>query len=97
MQLEPYEGKEPYIFVSYSHQNMDMIRPVLEEFERASYRYWFDEGIALGDDWTDKIGSRVLDCSVFIVFISKNSTFCYLHDIGNITIQGGADFCQGFH
>ena len=44
-----YEGKEPYIFVSYAHANADVVTPILDQLHNAGYRFWFDEGIYSGD------------------------------------------------
>ena len=46
----PYEGKEPYIFISYAHKDSDRVFPILEELDRRGYRVWYDDGIAPGSE-----------------------------------------------
>ncbi|MBR3638779.1 MAG: toll/interleukin-1 receptor domain-containing protein [Lachnospiraceae bacterium] len=44
----PYEGKENYIFVSYSHMDMDRVMPVVRQWMENGYRVWYDDGISPG-------------------------------------------------
>lgn len=69
----PYKGKKPYVFVSYSHHDKDMVIPILEELRKKGCRIWFDEGITAGDMWIHTIATKVDNCSQFIVFSSQNS------------------------
>ena len=43
--FNPYEGKEKYIFISYSHSDSEIIIPILEELNSNGYRIWYDDGI----------------------------------------------------
>ena len=70
----PYEGKEPYIFVSYCHKDRAQIYPVLEQMALDSYRIWYDDGNHAGDDWLDNIENRLEDCKAVVAFISENSS-----------------------
>lgn len=47
--FKPYEGDEKYIFISYSHQNGDIVAPILEKLNSEGLRIWYDEGIEWGD------------------------------------------------
>jgi len=68
-----YHGDEPYIFVSYSHQDKAIVYPELMRLHEAGYRIWYDEGIVPGEDWTENIETALLGCSLFIVFLSSNA------------------------
>lgn len=38
-QMTPYEGEEDYIFISYSHQDMDLVLPVLQYLQENGVRF----------------------------------------------------------
>ncbi len=68
-----YEGKQPYIFVSYAHKDSDRVFPVLEELDRRGYRVWYDDGIAPGSEWPENIAQHLDGCAVTLAFISPAS------------------------
>ncbi|MBR4878481.1 MAG: toll/interleukin-1 receptor domain-containing protein [Clostridia bacterium] len=68
----PYRGKEPYIFISYSHKDSRKVWPVIEQMQADGYRVWYDEGIDPGTEWDENIAAHVTGCDYFIAFISKN-------------------------
>ena len=67
-----YEGKEPYIFISYSHKESDIIIPIIERLQADGYRVWYDDGIIPGTEWPETIAQHLNDSSVFICFISPS-------------------------
>lgn len=69
----PYEGKKPYIFISYAHKDSHLVFPILEELDRRGYRIWYDDGIAPGSEWPENIAQHLDGCSVTMAFISPNS------------------------
>ena len=71
--FEAYHGKEPYIFVSYAHKDKALVYPELVRLHEAGYRIWYDEGIVPGEDFTANIANALLECCVFIVWISSNA------------------------
>lgn len=71
--LKVYNGKEPYIFVSYAHKDSDRVLPAIEALQHAGYRIWFDLGIEAGTEWSNNIAAHLRDCATFIVFVTANS------------------------
>lgn len=71
--LTPYEGKKPYIFVSYAHKDSPLVFPILEELDRRGYRVWYDDGIVPGSEWPENIAQHLDGCSLTLAFISPNS------------------------
>lgn len=67
-----YDGNEPYIFVSYSHEDKDIVYTIIKKFQESGYRVWFDEGIKHGNDWRAYIENRISFCECFVAMISKN-------------------------
>ena len=68
-----YEGKEPYVFASYSHKDMDRVKPIIAKLKQNMCRIWYDEGLNPGESWNDSIAEHLKNCSQFVVFISPDS------------------------
>lgn len=68
-----YEGREPYIFVSYSHRDSGTVLPVVSGLYEDRYRVWYDEGIAPGSEWPHNIAVHLEHAAVVAAFISDNS------------------------
>ena len=71
--ITPYEGKEPYIFISYCHNDQSVVFPLLEMMDRAGFRVWYDGGIQWGEKWPDSIEKHLSGCEVCMAFCSKDS------------------------
>ena len=69
----PYEGRDPYIFFSYSHKDSDRVYPLLEQMVRDGYRVWYDDGNHPGDDWLENIGQHLNNCHLCLAMMSQNS------------------------
>lgn len=70
----PYEGKEPYIFVSYCHADKERIYPLIEQMSLDGYRAWYDVGNQPGLNWMLNIEEHLEKCKTVIAFISKSSS-----------------------
>ena len=68
--FEAYEGEDPYLFISYSHQDAHFVYPEITQLRDAGYNIWYDEGVAASNEWPEEIANAVLGCSVFVCFIS---------------------------
>ena len=68
-----YEGKEPYIFVSYAHKNSEKVMPIINSLFNDKYRVWYDEGIAPGSEWPKNIEDHLKQATMVVVFVSKQS------------------------
>ena len=71
--IPAYEGREPYIFVSYAHKNSNMVMPIIDSLYNDKYRVWYDEGIAPGSEWPKNIEDHLKAAAAVLVFISKES------------------------
>ena len=72
--FEAYEGEDPYLFISYSHQDAHLVYPEINQLRNAGYNIWYDEGVAASNEWPEEIANAVLGCSVFLSFISPRAT-----------------------
>lgn len=66
-----YEGKENYIFISYSHANNDIVLPFIKRLQADGHRVWYDDGINPGSEWPETIAQHLNDCAVFVALISN--------------------------
>ena len=74
-----YEGKEPYIFVSYAHKDSEKVVPVVQALKDAGFRVWYDEGLVQGENYHEDIAEHIALCTTALVFLSSasaNSTYC---------------------
>ena len=71
--VKPYEGPDPYIFVSYAHRDYERIDPILRELKARGYRFWYDEGIDPGTEWPENIARHLENSSVCLSFLSPYS------------------------
>ena len=68
-----YEGKEPYIFVSYSHKDADAVLALIAALKQKMCRVWYDEGLAPGESWNDSIADHLAGCEQFVVILTPDS------------------------
>jgi len=69
----PYEGNEPYIFISYCHKDRRFVYPMIESLAQSGYRLWYDSGISAGSDWNEVIANHMSGSSICMAFISENA------------------------
>lgn len=77
--FEAYTGKEPYLFVSYSHRDIRKVYPTLDALYDHKYRLWYDESCETGSDFRDELRKKIENCEAVLLFVSKdsmNSPFC---------------------
>ena len=78
--MEPYEGTEPYIFMSYARKDWERVKPFLDALVGAGYRIWYDAGIQAGEHWTETLVEKVEGCAAFCPLFSvafNASRFCF--------------------
>lgn len=67
-----YEGTEPYIFISYSHKDSELVMRCIDALQKEGYRVWYDAGIEAGSEWPEYIANHLANCSCVLAFISGN-------------------------
>lgn len=72
--FEPYEGDQPFVFVSYCHKNRGKVYPIIERLHQSGYRIWYDAGIELGTEWPEVIATHLNRGSAVLAFLSVAST-----------------------
>lgn len=73
--FKAYEGKEPYIFVSYSHEDTEQVYTDLAFLHDSGCRIWYDEGIPLGHTFPERIQEEIDDtnCAYVVAFLSPRA------------------------
>jgi len=71
---EPYNGNDPYIFISYSHADSEFVISQIDKLQKEGFRVWYDEGIPTSAKWKKVIDEKIDNCQKFIFFISVNSS-----------------------
>jgi hypothetical protein len=66
--------EKPFIFVSYSRRDRDLVYTEVDRLERAGYRLWCDRwDIPTGQKWLDEINNAIRDCDCFLIFMSEEA------------------------
>ena len=71
--VKAYSGSEPYIFISYSHRDSEIVYPAIEHLTASYFRIWYDDGIEPGKIWTEVLETKIREAFCLIVFISGTS------------------------
>jgi|TARA_B100002003_G_scaffold251659_1_gene296530 hypothetical protein len=68
-----YRGGEPYIFVSYAHEDSNAVFPEIQWLKDQGFNIWYDEGISPGHEWRTELGQSIERCGLFLYFVSPPS------------------------
>ncbi|MFX0043408.1 MAG: TIR domain-containing protein [Candidatus Hodarchaeota archaeon] len=68
--FKAYEGDEPFVFASYAHADKLEVYPIIDYLNKMNIKIWYDEGIAVSDNWIKSIAVNIERCRAFIVFIT---------------------------
>lgn len=66
-------SEKPFIFVSYSRQDMHEVQSVLQILRNNHFRFWYDMGLKSGTEWAEELGEKIDQCDQFLVLISDHS------------------------
>jgi hypothetical protein len=61
------------IFLSYSHEDRDRIRPVVALLEAQGWSVWWDRRIVPGQTWEDQLRDELKNCRAVVVIWTRNS------------------------
>lgn len=67
----PYEGNEPYLFISYAHADSPDVMRVIADMHSRGFRIWYDEGIEVGSEWPECIAEHLGAAHLMLAFISE--------------------------
>ncbi len=67
------DEEKPYIFISYSHKDRDLILPIIKSLYESGWKIWYDEGLTIGDRYDETLEEHVKNCSAFLLFVTEHS------------------------
>ena len=77
MELPPaptaYSGEDAYAFVSYAHADSREVYGIVEKLNDLGKRVWYDGAIEPGAEWSEVLGEKISNCSVFLLMLSNNA------------------------
>lgn len=68
---EAYEGKEPYLFISYAHDDAKKVYPIVKNIYEAGWDLWYDEGIKTTERYLPVIADHVNRCTAFVLMLTN--------------------------
>ncbi|MCZ6774144.1 MAG: TIR domain-containing protein, partial [Proteobacteria bacterium] len=68
-----YQGDDPYVFVSYAHEDAELVYPEIARLYAEGFNIWYDEGIGPGWTWRDEVALALTQCKVFHYFVTVRS------------------------
>jgi len=68
---EAYEGNEPFIFISYAHDDANRVYPIIKELYESGWELWYDEGIKITERYLPVISYHVKRCSVVVLMLTN--------------------------
>ena len=71
--IPAYEGKDPYIFVSYAHKDSAAVFRLVEQLNERGYRIWYDEGIEPGSEWPEYIANHLLGAEMVLSVLTPSA------------------------
>lgn len=79
IQLDSYDGPEPYIFISYSHRDTDKVYEILKLIDKEKFRFWYDDTMEIGEDFREELRMRIEKSTAVLLFLSNaalQSKYC---------------------
>lgn len=67
------EGKKPYLFISYAHEDTTKVVAAIRGLQRLGYRIWYDMGISAGAQWPEDVADHIYGCDAVLAFMTPNS------------------------
>ena len=68
-----YDGDDPYIFVSYAHEDVTEVYSDLQWLRDQGVNIWYDEGISPGVGWREELDRAIGKSKLMVFFVSPES------------------------
>lgn len=70
-EYKPYEGNEPYVFISYCREDSELCNQIIKFLAGNGIRVWYDNAIHVGDMWPDVIADHLLKSRACVLVITE--------------------------
>jgi hypothetical protein len=71
--LPTYKGEDPYVFVSYAHEDDDLVYPEIGWLQAQGFNVWYDEGIKPGLEWRAELSESIKAANLVVFFITPRA------------------------
>lgn len=71
--MNAYTGTDPFIFISYSHNDKEFAEKAIIGLKHFMCRVWYDEGLTPGESWNEELAERINSAEAVVVLLSKDS------------------------
>ncbi len=71
--LPAYDGEGAYVFVTYAHEDADLVYPHIRWLQDQGFNVWWDEGISPGAAWRVELAQAIRGCSLLVYFVTPSS------------------------
>lgn len=71
--ISSFQEMKPYAFISYARKDHEKVYSILDDFVKGGLNIWYDQELKTGNEWDEEVGKRIINCELFVVFISNNS------------------------
>jgi len=71
--LPAYRGEEPFIFITFAHQDSQEVLPEIRWLQDCGFNVWWDEGISPGAAWRAEVAEAIQRCSLLLFFVTPSS------------------------
>lgn len=68
-----YEGEHGYFFVSYAHEDTELVYPEMAWIRDAGFNLWYDDGIHVGSVWRRALADALSGAGGLIFFATERS------------------------
>lgn len=68
-----YKGEDPYVFVSYSHEDSAVVFTEIRWLKDQGFNIWYDEGISPVASWRQELADAIDGADVFLYLVSPKS------------------------
>lgn len=68
-----YEGEKPYVFISYSHKDIERVVTMIRKLQSLGFRIWYDSGVPAGTEWREEIAAKLKSSKCVLSLLSENS------------------------
>ena len=69
--VKPYEGVEPYVFVSYCAADREIVLDIIADLSRRGYRVWYEPARSAIAGNPELVAERIQNCEVFMAVLSE--------------------------
>lgn len=71
--IKETDYSKPYIFVSYAHDDVEEVLPILKNLQKNDINIWFDRGLIPGQEYPEVIGEKLMNAAGVLFIISPNA------------------------